>query len=783
MALNLEVNILGEYKNLTKATKGATKQLQGLQNSAKNISRGINGALAAIGVGISFNALRSGIQSVVTEASNLEQSLGAARIIFGQFSDQVIADSKAAAQEFGISANEYLQSANLINAQLKGYGLSSDEAAKQTTNLIERAADMAATFGGTTYEAVQALSAVFRGEYNQIERYSVTLRKSDINARLAAQGQNKLTGELLKQAEAQTALDLVTEKTAFTQGQNAAEADTLAGAMNRVRSSFANAKVEIGEGFAPAIAAIASFINKNIKVFDNLAKAVGDRVKSAFTDSSGAAKSFGAAIITTLTDLTEFLNGTADTDNAFVKLSESIAPVLELIGAFGELGKGIIAVLDGLFEGLFGWISLFTPAGKKVEGFAGFVEWLGSVLQEFGYWIGLVGSLFIPFTAGFKIAGKALGLFSKTIEGISKFLEKIFGGIGKFFDDVVKKGIDKFFGKNVSNAVIDAGDAAAGAAKGFGSLDNAASAALKQRDKWEKYKQFRLTNDLKFANAEAGILRTGLGTLSAGLDELNRKKTVIKIDMLVNGATVGEANRFGNLAPVPDLTDYNARAREYGEALRASLAEEVEEEIVPTGGAKELTTFQKRVQAVVDKLTETLQEAKDRIKNASENFRDAVGLSFGVISNGFTARFSVGKVIAQMKRIKDAVKTFSKDIIELRNKGADAALIDELISLGPLAGATAARELVTSGSLDEFLGLRKDLKTAGAAVGAAGNIAITGTSTSGLQNAIDGLNRTIAAGKGNTYNISIANPNITPQQIIAQIKAYEKKTGKKVFSN
>jgi hypothetical protein len=59
MSLNLEVNILGEYKNLTKATKGASKQLYSLQTAATKISRGINGALAAIGVGIGASLWRN----------------------------------------------------------------------------------------------------------------------------------------------------------------------------------------------------------------------------------------------------------------------------------------------------------------------------------------------------------------------------------------------------------------------------------------------------------------------------------------------------------------------------------------------------------------------------------------------------------------------------------------------------------------------------------------------------------------------------------------------------
>ena len=57
MSLVLNVEILGEFKKLTEATKGSQKSLSGLEDNAKKISRGINTALGAIGIGFSLNFL------------------------------------------------------------------------------------------------------------------------------------------------------------------------------------------------------------------------------------------------------------------------------------------------------------------------------------------------------------------------------------------------------------------------------------------------------------------------------------------------------------------------------------------------------------------------------------------------------------------------------------------------------------------------------------------------------------------------------------------------------
>ena len=56
-SLVLNVEILGEFKKLADATKASEKSLGSLDDSAKKISKGINTALGAIGIGFSLNFL------------------------------------------------------------------------------------------------------------------------------------------------------------------------------------------------------------------------------------------------------------------------------------------------------------------------------------------------------------------------------------------------------------------------------------------------------------------------------------------------------------------------------------------------------------------------------------------------------------------------------------------------------------------------------------------------------------------------------------------------------
>lgn len=790
MALNLEVNILGEYKNLTKATKGATKQLQGLQSSVNKISRGVNTALAAIGVGISFSALKSSIQSAVNEASNLEQAYGAAAAVFKDSSGEIIASSKEAAKAYGLSANQYLQSANLIGAQLSNLGFTQAEYTKQTQGLVELGADLAATFGGTAYDAVQALSAVFRGEYNQVERYGVSIRKSDINARLAATGQDKLTGVMLKQAEALAALDILYGQTTAAQGQFERESNTLAGALQILRAGADNAKIAIGEGFYPAVFGVADFINRNIGVFEDLAEAVGTKIKKAFEDSAGSAENFGTKVINTLTQLTEFLNGTAEAGNVFFDLQQNVGPVLELVGAFGEVLKGLISVLNGVFDGLFGWINLFLPAGEQISGLAGFVEFLGKKLQEVGEFIGFIISLFIPFTAGFKIAGGIIktfgGFVAKTFEALGGIVSKAFKPIGDFFTSIAN-GIRTIFAPGmvtaqnaVSNFVADVIQKVPFLAPLLKFFTVEIPLALKFFLNLPVVKQVLQVLDYIFGGIRS-LVGGGNGGTTAGAGSAEDRRFAALDPRNRPVSTGAEDRRLAALNPnlkittPPPLTLPGAPKSLTGGGgkSKAELAAE-----------KALEEFKKNVQNLVDTVEDALEDAKQRVRDAATNFRDAVSLSFGIITNGAFAVFDVNRVIRQMRKIKEAAKTFVEDIKALQAGGADQALIDQLLGMDPISGATAARGLLASGRLEEFLQLRRELADIGGGAGEAANVGIYGTSTSNLETALAKLNRLLEGGVSNVYNINIENAaNMTARDIIDAIKSYEKTTGKKVFSN
>lgn len=250
MASNVvRATLLADAQRFKAGFKEAEATTTGFEKRASGVATAVKGFLALQAV----SAVRAFADDSKRAFSDLEQSTGSVESIFGSAADTIISKSKAAASQFGLSASEFQQSSALIGAQLKNnLGLSADEAAVKVQELIGRASDMAATFGGTTSEAIQAIGSLMRGERDPIERYGVSMNEAAVQARALEMGLADSSGELTTQAKGAAALDLLYKQTADSAGQFGREADTLAGKEQRLNAQLENNKALVGEAIQGA---------------------------------------------------------------------------------------------------------------------------------------------------------------------------------------------------------------------------------------------------------------------------------------------------------------------------------------------------------------------------------------------------------------------------------------------------------------------------------------------------------------------------------------------------
>lgn len=271
------IPIVSEWnpKGVEKATAQINKASTGWGKAGVLAKQALIPAVATLG------ALAVAGGAAIKSASDLQQAQGALAAVFGP-ATAAMTDAAKAAQQIGLSQSQYSQMAAVFGAQLKNMGVAAGDLAPQTQSLIGLGADLAAQFGGTTAQAVEALGSLLRGETDPIEKYGVGIKEADIKAQMLAAHTDKLTGAQGKAARTAAIMALLTKQTSSAQGAAARETDTYAARQQRLAATFENLKANIGIALLPVIErlagmfqGVADWAGKNTGLFLTLASVAG----------------------------------------------------------------------------------------------------------------------------------------------------------------------------------------------------------------------------------------------------------------------------------------------------------------------------------------------------------------------------------------------------------------------------------------------------------------------------------------------------------------------------
>lgn len=240
-----------------------TSKAKGLDETAgkfgkvgKGLAKMAAPAALALGGIVAFGA------GAVSAASDVQQSLGAVDAVFGTNAKQIKAWADQSATAVGLSKNAYMELATVTGAQLKNMGLPMDQVTGKTNDLINMGADLAAQFGGTTKDAVEAIGSAMRGETDPIERYGISIKQADIAAQQAAEGTSKLTGAAGKQAKTMALLHLMNKQSADSTGAFAREQDSAAHQAQVASAQYQDMQAALGVALLPAVTKVAAALGK-----------------------------------------------------------------------------------------------------------------------------------------------------------------------------------------------------------------------------------------------------------------------------------------------------------------------------------------------------------------------------------------------------------------------------------------------------------------------------------------------------------------------------------------
>lgn len=253
---------------------------------------------AGLGDVLGAVAFGAGLRGIIDQAGELQQAVGGTEAVFGDFAASVERSASRSAQAFGLSEVEFRNFTTRVGNQLGGLGFQIDEAATKSIQLVQIGADLSATFGGTTADAVEALSAAFRGEFDSVERYVAGLSAASVAARAVELGLADSTSEVDSYAKAQATLSLILENTATAQGQFAREQDTALGQQQRATAEAQDAAAALADQLLPAVTRVTEVVGLLAQAFG----ALPDSAQTVLVVGAGIVALAGpiASIVTTL---------------------------------------------------------------------------------------------------------------------------------------------------------------------------------------------------------------------------------------------------------------------------------------------------------------------------------------------------------------------------------------------------------------------------------------------------------------------------------------------------
>jgi hypothetical protein len=179
------------------------------------------------------------------------------------------------ASSIGLSQSEAAKASTFLGSVLKQSGFAMTEVATETEKLVKLGVDLSTLYGYDVQEALLGMTALFRGEYDPIEKFGVAMKQSEINAELAARGLDNLTGAARRNAEQVIRLELLYQRSADATGAFEEQTGGLFASQKILGATFRDMQAAVGTALIPSITAL------NIEL-TNLVEQAGPGLIKAF---------------------------------------------------------------------------------------------------------------------------------------------------------------------------------------------------------------------------------------------------------------------------------------------------------------------------------------------------------------------------------------------------------------------------------------------------------------------------------------------------------------------
>lgn len=406
MAGNIYLPILSTFNGA--GVKQAQGALAGLAGTVRSLGASFKAAAVGFVAFQSVSGLANFATGTIVQARDLERNVRALELVFDDATGRM-KEFVATANTMGLSQSQAAQASTFLGSVLRGAGFDTAKTATETERLVSLASDLATVYGYDVSEALSGMTALFRGEYDPIEKFGVAMKQSEVNAVLAAKGLGKLTGQELLNAQQQVRLELLYQRTARAQGAFAKGAGTLFVEQKKLESAFKDFEAQLGGKLTPVITEFMMALQPMLE------------------GGTGAGLNF--------------FQGLADTMDALMPLLKPVGDLFNIIiDVLGDLMIAFAPLIEIISISLGDALNFLMPALAFIgETFSVIARIASAVLSP------VLDILAITFKIILGVAGTFLGMFKPLVDPVMSFIGFVVKGLEDFargFRSVTKMIVD-----------------------------------------------------------------------------------------------------------------------------------------------------------------------------------------------------------------------------------------------------------------------------------------------------------------------------------------------------
>lgn len=678
LAFLISANADSAIKAFNQTAVAADKELGKAQRKVDQVGASLT-KFGAAGLATA-GTLGVGLVKMGQDASDLAESMSKTRVVFGETADEIVTFAEAAAGALGLSKKAALDAAADFALFGQSAGLTGKDINKFSTGLVALSADFASFKNTTPEDAIIAIGAALRGEYEPIRRYNILLNEQVLKNRAAKMEIYSGNGALTAQQKVLAANAEIYAQSTKLQGDFARTSSGLANQQRILTATNQNLSASIGQGVLPVMQRVTGFATDAASQFTKLDVATGGVV--------GTMAGFGVAGLGVVSALSLVAGQTIrardnfrDADGELTKLGATAkyAGIALATIAVAETAGAAVQQLGGFAQETDKRLNtLITTAGKTgstkdlTTAFANLADQLKNA--DTG-----VGAFFKQFGKAIRVAGADTDAGRIAIE----YLDEAFAQLAAKSPDLAQKVIDAL---KAQSKMLD--QSGATYKDNTMLIERYTKTLLNQKaatDTLTKAEEDRAAAELKAkAQAEAAAEAT---------EKLQKK---------VGKLTDAVSNKLNNALEVAKTNLQKARDEfdSYAKSISSSITS---------------TLSFSSAQQNAGQNTENLRSATQEVADAQMAFNQAMasGDYSGITSATqrlTTAQENLTKAQKAPKTFIDSLKaqessavTFANNIQKLLDLGAKQGLIDQLASSGAEAGNAIASEILSSANPAQYV--------------------------------------------------------------------------------